>query len=127
MKLRIQGNALRLRLKRPEVEQLAAGVALEDRIVFGPGSASIFSYVLKSAPVNTISVVYTPGKITVLLPDANARTWNASDRVGFEADVPAGDGASVHVSIEKDFKCIDGDSSEDQRDAYPNPNENAAC
>ena len=127
MKLRIQGNALRLRLKRPEVDQLATGTTVEERIVFGPGSESTLFYALKSAPVDAISVVYTPGTITVLLPDANARTWNVTDRVGFEADVPAGDGAFVHVLIEKDFKCIDGDSAEDQGGTYPNPNETTAC
>ncbi len=127
MKLRIQGNSLRLRLKRPEVDQLAAGGAIEERIVFGHGNANILVYLLKSAPLSAISVAYTPGRITVILPEADARTWNVSECVGFNAEVPVGDGLSVHVSVEKDFKCIDGGPVEDQADTYPNPNESAAC
>ena len=48
MKLRIQGNSLRLRLTRNEVAQLHDGGRVESSIEFGPGRT--LTYALESAP-----------------------------------------------------------------------------
>ncbi len=38
MKLRIRGNSLRLRVTRPELEQLASGRPVIERLTFGAGA-----------------------------------------------------------------------------------------
>ena len=115
MKLRIQGNSLRLRLTRAEVAQLHDSGQVESRIEFAPGSALI--YALESSPQATsVTASFNGRAIMVTVPTALMTEWAGSDQVSIEGPSPA----NAQLLIEKDFQCL---HKPDQRDpdAYPHP------
>ena len=118
MKLRIQGNSVRLRLKQGEVATFADTGRAEDRIAFGQGSALV--YAVEKADVPALSVRLEGSTVTVLIPSADAADWTDSDRVGLEAELHTDDG-TLHVLVEKDFKCLHRPPKEDESDNYPHP------
>jgi hypothetical protein len=125
MKLRLQSNSVRLRLKRLEVEQLASGGRVEERVCFG--YHEVFHYVLEaSCGVSEAQARFHPHGIVVEIPASSAAHWAASDEIGIEARQSAGDGEELHILIEKDFACLNG-SDEQNTDTFPNPLAGAKC
>ena len=121
MKLRVQGNSIRLRLRQEEVATLAQGGVVEVRLAFGPDAETQqLVYRLECADTPEIGVAYRAHCVTIRLPKTDAEGWPASKQVGFEHRVPLEDGTSMHLLIEKDFKCTD--VRPDENDCYPNPN-----
>jgi hypothetical protein len=121
MKVRVQGNSIRLRLKQEEVAQLAIGQSVEARMEFGPDAASQhLVYRLESGDISQIDVGYSPNCVSIVLPHDKAQGWEKSSEIGFEDSVTLEGGKAMHVLIEKDFKCIDMRPGEG--DCYPNPN-----
>lgn len=118
MKIRMEGNSLRLRLRRSEVELLAQGKAVRESVAFPEGS---WEYTLEAAPGTS-----RPGArlldhgITVTLPQDWAQPWADSPQVGFEHNLALQTGGSLHLLIEKDFVCLDRDPA-GQQDQFPNP------
>lgn len=125
MKLRIRGNSLRLRLTRGEVDALAKDGRVEDAIAFGPTDAARLSYAVVAREAKGVSAEWTGRAIAVVVPVAQARAWAASEEVGIEHEQPVGAGATLQVTIEKDFACLTPRSGGDDEDAFPNPN--ATC
>ena len=124
MKIRIQGNSIRLRLKQEEVATLAETGAVEDRLKFGPDDSQHLIYRLVAADVTGINTSFNKGVIIVDVPEEDAKTWIWSNRIGFEQDVTV-DGESIHILVEKDFKCLEERPGED--DLFPNPNAGKSC
>ncbi|MCE6989257.1 DUF7009 family protein [Dyadobacter sp. CY323] len=119
MKIRIQGNSVRYRLSRTEVEKLAKEGYLKEQTSFGPTS---FTYIVKSDPeVASLSASYLNGSITLSVPATFAVDWADNNVVGFDNQMPLNEFDSLYLLIEKDFKCLDN-VSEDQSDNYENPN-----
>ena len=120
MKLRIRGNSLRIRLSRTEVQQLCSGATLEDSTSFGQNR---FVYLVR--PVETgdaLSAGYEEGVITLYVPQALLQDWPTNTVVGFDARMAVSDSESLYLLLEKDFKCLDADATqEDQSDYYDNP------
>jgi hypothetical protein len=115
MKLRIQGNSLRLRLTQKEVARVRNGGLVESLIEFAPGHSLV--YVLEGSPgVETISATFDGHAIRVTIPLDQMTEWVASDRVGVEARSQTG----VQLLVEKDFECLHR-SVEQEPDAYPHP------
>jgi hypothetical protein len=113
MKLRIHGNSLRLRLTRPEVERFAEQGHLEDAIEFAPNAR--FTYSLeRSGDARAPRALYEVGRLRIQVPRTDADQWVNTDQVGISG------GEAIAIAVEKDFKCMHGDSEEDA-DAYPNP------
>ena len=124
MKLRIHGNALRLRLNRAEVGQFSKTGWLEEAIEFAPGA--IFSFALESlSSVTSPRALYQNGSLKVQVPSGVANAWVTSDQVGIEAEQPLSAGKQLSIAIEKDFKCIH--SPNPDPDAYPNPLQEAGA
>ena len=113
MKLRIQGNSLRLRLSQAEVAQLASGTAVEERIEFSPATALVYAIEPSDEP---LSCEFSGDAIRILLPRDEARLWAASDDVGIY-----GVSAKVSIAIEKDFRCLHDRPGEDEAGSFPNP------
>lgn len=124
MKLRIQGNSLRLRLRRSEVRQLADGGRVEERTAFGPAAAAALVYALLADDVTHVTASFEEGRLDVRVPHAVAAAWAGGDQIGIEASQPAGGGELLRILIEKDFECIDAPPGESQDDAFPNPRGN---
>lgn len=126
MKIRIQGNAIRLRLKREEVAALATSGSVEDRLKFGPDPSQHLVYRLVTADRDAMNTYFRDGAVVVELPRDEAAGWETSDRVGFEQTVEV-EGESIAVLVEKDFKCLEIRPGEDESDLFDNPNAGANC
>ena len=113
MKLRIQGNALRLRLNQAEVAQFSKTGFFEDSVEFSPGVR--LTYALESCTsVPSPRVIYRDGSIRIQVPCKTGFEWATTDRTGISG------GDHLSITIEKDFQCLHGDGSRDP-EAYPNP------
>jgi hypothetical protein len=109
MKLRFRKNSLRLRVNQREVEMLAKGHELSERITF-PGGATL-DYTLASSAAPS-AAAFNGKVIRVTAPLAE---WSAGEEVGFYFSVDPG----LKIAIEKDLECLDGPPDEKDPDAYP--------
>ena len=115
MKLRIQGNSLRLRLSQKEVALVRNRGLVESVIEFAPGHS--LAYLLEGSPnAETMSTTFDGRAIRVTIPMHEMTDWVESDQVGIESRSYTG----VELLIEKDFKCLHR-SVEQEPDAYPHP------
>ncbi|MEO9964919.1 MAG: hypothetical protein ABJF11_03970 [Reichenbachiella sp.] len=115
MKIRINGNFVRLRLSQPEVAQLASDHEVGDAIVFGERS---LTYRLVSSEVHeAVAVDFDGSNISILVPVDLAKKWTETDLVGFEN----ADQSQVRILVEKDFQCLHKRPGEDESENFPNP------
>jgi hypothetical protein len=127
MKLRLQFNSIRLRLKRSEVEQFARIGRVEERIISGSGDDGTFYYLLEATPaVSSPQATVTARSIVVRLPTRDAARWASTDEVRIEGYQSAGGPASLRILIEKDFACLDG-TEEQNADTFPHPLAGTKC
>ncbi len=119
MKIRIKGNAVRFRLSKPEVDLFAAEGYLEEETAF---INSTFTYaVQKLFDGKSLDASFTDQKLTLFVPSKIMHQWTTTDITGFNYDLPVGEGKILSLLLEKDFKCVDGEVTEDQSDYYDNP------
>lgn len=117
MKIRIEDNSVRYRLRRSEVDTLAEKGRLWATTQFPDGT---FTYGLCSeAGLLDLRASQEDGKIVLYIPEEWIAEWPASSRVGFEARIEL-NGKILHLLIEKDFVCLDRDIA-GQTDQFPNP------
>ena len=127
VKLRLQFNSVRFRLKRGEVEQLARTGRVEEKILVGSGDDETFDYLLEStAAVSSPIASVTARGIIVQVPSDEVMKWASTDQVGIEGRQPADNETSLQILIEKDFACIDG-NDEENADTFPNPLAGLKC
>jgi hypothetical protein len=114
MKLRIEGDAIRYRLNRRDVEAFATDGRTEGTVHF-PGST--FRYSLESDDTaQSLTAEYNPGMIRIRVPARLGAHWAGSDEVAMESkDV------HLQILIEKDFQCMHKGEDARDPDAYPNP------
>lgn len=124
MKLRIGGNSIRLRVLRSEVETLRTGGRLTETLYFGDGDDAKFTYAVGSADAPATTVHFANCRVLVLLSAARVQQWANSEEVGIYEQLPAGEGRTLDVLVEKDFACLDR-SDADNADTFSNPN--ATC
>jgi hypothetical protein len=116
MKLRFQGNTLRLRLSQSDVTRFAESGRVEEQVIFAPGQT--LGYVIESGAVNgadAIRASFDDGTIRVTIPSPVATHWIEGNEVGIE-----GSHGPLHILVEKDFQCLHRDAPQDA-DAFPNP------
>lgn len=122
MKLRIHGNALRLRLNQAEVAQFSKTGFLEEAVEFGSGARLAFS--LESlSDLETPQALYQDSWLRIQVPAAQTEAWITTDLVGLAGEQALGGGKHLSVLVEKDFQCVHGAEPPDP-DAYPNPSQN---
>jgi len=127
MKLRLQTNSIRLRLKRGEVEQLAKTGCVEEKIIVGNGAEDVFSYVLESSPsIASPQATLTKRGLLVQVPVDRVLKWATGEEVGIEAIVPLENQKQLQVLIEKDFACLNGPEAQNI-DTFPNPLTGTKC
>jgi hypothetical protein len=127
MKLRLQSNSIRLRLKRGEVDQLAKTHRVEEKIVMGQGPSGTFHYILEAShDISSPQAHLKDRGLLVRIPVETVARWAAGPEVGIEAKLPAGDSLELQVLIEKDFACLNGPETENV-DTFPNPLAGTAC
>jgi hypothetical protein len=112
MKLRIKNNAIRYRLTRSDVSQLAEKGLIEDHVHFGAGT---LSYNVKTTTGDKLTSAFENNTVTLFVPISFVNELQDTDKVGFE-----GIDNGVFLLLEKDFICMDK-TAEDQSDNYPHP------
>jgi hypothetical protein len=121
VKLRLQHNSIRFRLKRSDVEQFARTGRVEEKIISGSGDNQMFGYVLESTEkVSSLKATVRPGAIIVQVPPAVVMRWASTDQIGIEGEQAVDKQTGLRILIEKDFACIDG-TDEQNADTFPNP------
>jgi hypothetical protein len=115
MKLRIQGNSLRVRVTQKEVAQLRRSHHVEALIEFGPGNELTYS-LDGSVWAGSATVIFDGHAIRITVPARVMTEWTETGRVGIEATSQSG----VQLLIEKDYQCLHGPGEQDA-DAYPHP------
>ena len=127
MKLRLQFNSIRLRLKRAEVAQLANTGCVEEKIIVGNGPDDVFHYVLESShAASSPQATLTKRGLLVQVPVDRVSGWANGDDVGIEVIVPLENQKQLQVLIEKDFECLNG-PEEQNIDTFPNPLAGTKC
>lgn len=117
MKIRIHQNSVRFRLSKTEVARLENEGYLEETTDFG---LSQLGYAVEKSGGTDLQARFEQNKITLEVPEKLLTGWAENNTVGFEGIMPLGDGSSLLMLIEKDFKCLDN-VDEDQSDNYDNP------
>jgi len=121
MKLRIRGDSIRLRLKRGEVDQLAAGTSIVEETHF-PGA--ILTYRLDVSENGSIAATFDNGSLAVSLPNPIVLAWANTDEVSLHAEQELSGTSCLSLLIEKDFKCLEPGhhrDCEDDEDTFPHP------
>lgn len=121
MKLRIRGDTLRLRLKRGEVDQIAAGTSIVEETHF---PSAVLKYRLDVVEDNDFSASFDNGSLTVSLPKSKALHWTGSDDVSVCTEQELTGAGSLSLLIEKDFSCLEPGhhrECEDDEDTFPHP------
>jgi hypothetical protein len=127
MKLRLQSNSIRLRLKRAEVAKLAETGSVEEKIIFGTGSGDVLHYIVESSDdVAKTCATLRNNCVRVQVPTKQVRQWAESDGIGIEGAVLLGENGQLHVLIEKDFACLNG-PEEQNVDTFPHPLAGSKC
>ena len=121
MKIRILENTIRLRLTKPEVEELRNDGQVIQQTEF-PGDSEVFRYSVHlsdtaSEPIGR----FTQGHIKIFLPESDAIDWIGSPEPGMENQEYTDRGDGLKILIEKDFQCLHQRKNEDESDAFPNP------
>ena len=102
MKLRLEGNSIRLRVRKSDLTKLQAKGVITETLVF-PNNLN-FNYELRTdTNTETVDAQLSPTAITVSIPLSMATNWLNSDAVGLEYTVNSG----LFILIEKDFPCTD--------------------
>jgi hypothetical protein len=121
VKLRLQFNSIRFRLKRSEVEQFSRTGRVEEKISLETGDNGTFRYILESTgAISTPRAVLTPRAVIVQVPPDMVRRWASTDQISIEGEQAVDNQTSLRILIEKDFACIDGTDEQDA-DTFPNP------
>ncbi len=91
MKLRIRGNSLRLRLTQTEVAELVRAGRVEDRTQLGQDATLGLVFRLQLSAFRLVpGVEFDGGRITVSLPEAQARSWAPENEAGDAGPVASG-------------------------------------
>ena len=127
MKLRINGNSIRLRLLRSEVARFIETGRIEEVVHFSASDEAFLIYAMAhESALDEVEVRYKAFEVVVVLPREMAATWAATDQTGVYASVEIGRHGSLAVAVEKDFACLDLSDAENQ-DTFPNPQMGAVC
>jgi len=119
MKIRIKGNSVRVRLTRSEVDHLGKEGYLEEVTEFVDTE---FKYALQGREnITGLEAGFVNGVMTMYVPAHIPAEWAANEQVGYSNNVELPNGGQLFLLLEKDFKCVDADVTEDQSDNFENP------
>jgi len=122
VKLRTTQNSIRLRLAQSDVRLFADNGFVEESVKFGPGADEVLSYRLeRSNDIENVAAKLAGGRITVLIPAAEADRWTSSDDVFISAKPSEGSAGTLDILVEKDFACLTPRSGDEDLDAFPHP------
>jgi hypothetical protein len=84
MKIRIQGNSMRIRVGRSELARFLHEGRIEDMIHFTPAPEARLTYALEVSPADTTQtqVRYSPQEVAVILAPRQVVQWSLETEVG---------------------------------------------
>jgi hypothetical protein len=112
VKVRIEKNSIRLRLRKSELEVLHSGAAIGETLHFSPDNKLQFELIISKKSM-TIESFFEDKKVLVSLPFEQFLTWYESQQVSIDFTTDS----QMYVLIEKDFPCKDR-PEEDQSDTF---------
>lgn len=122
MKLRLRGNSLRFRLTQGEVLKLFTEGSVQESVRFSAAEGDLFTYSLHSVGGSgSIIARLTNREIRVEVPKSLVETWANTDQVGIDSTQSIAEEKTLRIVIEKDFRCLQPQSDENERDNFPNP------
>jgi hypothetical protein len=103
MKLRIEGNAVRLLVTEPELARLKNGAEVAEIIHFGPELQGNLRYsiVIAAQPV-PVMVSFVNNAITVSITTEQLNVWVENEQTGVHVKLDVGPTGPLEVAIEKD-------------------------
>ena len=104
MKIRIQGDSIRIRLSKAETAKIAEGMFVQESTHFPEGAT--LHYVLEPSVTNDVMHArFSASRVVVSLPLALARSWAVSNEVSLETyqRLPEDPSISLYLLVEKDF------------------------
>jgi hypothetical protein len=119
MKLPVRHNSIRFRLGQSEVRSLRESGECRETVEFPGGSR--LEYVRAASEAVNFDATFADGVVFVAIPAQQLSAGYSPDQVGICAEIPEGPEKALEVLIEKDFRCIDDQGSEDQSDTFENP------
>jgi hypothetical protein len=123
MKIRMQANSIRYRLKEPEVLEFKNAGIITESIQLGTNADSCIHFILQKSDNKLIAVQFENNTTVIKIPKEIAEQWTGTSSVGFDAIIEWGDARSLKVLVEKDFECLEA-NEEENTGAYPNPAKN---
>lgn len=120
MKLRLNGNSIRLRLGRSEVETLVRDGRVSERVEFGPENSPALIYELIAADIPRFSAELDDGIISISVPRKTAAEWASGDDLSMRGSQKI-EGGELSILIEKDLACRTRDRDVDNADTFPTP------
>ena len=99
MKLRIQGDTIRIRVNDNEVSQLQSGQSLVSATHF-PGNV----LEIKLTPENEDYVSYDNGQILIGVKMDKIMAWAESDEITIPMEFAVSDDKKLSILVEKDMK-----------------------
>jgi len=120
MKIRIQGNSIRFRLKQFEVEAFKEKGTVKEIIAFGDEEQDRLQFILQTGEEEKFSLEQDRMMIRLNLPKRIADEWTNTEMVGFEEKLRTSKGKEIRLLVEKDFQCLDR-TEEEEAGSYPNP------
>jgi hypothetical protein len=113
MKLRLNENSVRIRVRRSEVQRFAESGTVTECLRFPDGHTLTFG--LTCADVEEPTASFTSHRVEVLLPRTAGASWARGNEVGVY-----GRNGEFEILVEKDFRRTSLPSPDDE-DRYLNP------
>ena len=105
MKLRLDKNSLRLRVRKSDLEKLQDQNEVAETTHFPLGSFE-YRLIISDKEENVSAQIFSQS-IEVVVPVKTALQWMNSDETGIYHTINLSDNQSLDVIIEKDFPCKD--------------------
>lgn len=117
MKLRINGNDIRIRVNKAEFEAFMEYGSIADilEIPHAP-----LSYSLEKCGEKVINLSRLGDSIRIGLPMDKVEEWKSEDKIGFSEVVTLQD-KSIRITVEKELKCPNPEECQADPDAFARP------
>jgi hypothetical protein len=118
MKMRLRSNSVRFRLTKTEVATMQDLGECSESILFPNGTCLAYSLLASECPA--VQAEFEKGTVKIRVPRQDILAWSTTETPGIYATVED-KGVALRISVEKDFRCLDSGSDEDQSDMFSNP------
>ncbi|WP_200975855.1 hypothetical protein [Echinicola sp. 20G] len=121
MKLRINNNAIRLRLSQTEVDKIGKGLSVTEQLFLGSKAMGLAYSLVPDENASTIQATYFDNLLKITVPKSMSTPWATTDEVSMRSTQHASSDFENLILIEKDFQCLHKRPDEDESDNFPNP------